>query len=201
MPVMDVVRAAVALGALVLLVVCLLLVRLRPRVRRLERENGELCRAIANVQGWAERELRTIRGQLTAMHVNQTAEQIGERLAQKRALGAAAPMNDGPHQPVLEIVSSSADDLVADDETTHAISRSANHVDEPPMYAAHPEPSPRRMGTMRPRAPLAHPDLIGCEDIADETARPSLGPDELTPPRRRAAVLVRAFRATEEGTA
>ena len=45
----------------------------------------------------------------------------------------------------------------------------------PPMYARH--------GTMRPAAPLAHPDLIGSEDIADEVARLSLGPDELTPPR------------------
>lgn len=202
MPVMDIVRAAVALGALVLLVVvCLLLVLLRPRVRRLERENGELCRAIANVQGWAERELRTIRGQLTAMHVNQTAEQIGERLAHKRTLAAAAPTYDRLHQPVLEIVSPCAADPMSDDETTHATSPSAGHVDEPPMYALHSEPPPQRMEAMRQRAPLAHPDLIGCEDIADEAARPSLGPDELTPPRRRVAVLVPAFRAAEEGTA
>jgi hypothetical protein len=44
--------------------------------------------------------------------------------------------------------------------------------------------------------------LIGCEDVADEAARPRLGPDEKTPPRRgRAAVLVPAYREPEEGGA
>jgi hypothetical protein len=53
-----------------------------------------------------------------------------------------------------------------------------------------------------PRAPLAHADLIGSEDIADEAARPRLGPEDKTPPRRgRAAVLVPAFRGPEEGGA
>jgi hypothetical protein len=50
---------------------------------------------------------------------------------------------------------------------------------DPPMYAPRSEP-------MRPPAriaPLAHPDLIGSEDIADEAARRSLGPEEPTPPR------------------
>jgi hypothetical protein len=55
---------------------------------------------------------------------------------------------------------------------------------------------------MRPPAllaPLAHPDLIGSEDHADEAARTRLGPDEQTPPRRgRAALLVPAFLASEE---
>ena len=64
----------------------------------------------------------------------------------------------------------------------------------PPMYARH--------GTMRPSAPLAHPDLIGSEDIADEAARPSLGPEEPTPPRGvRAAPLVPVVQGPEEGRA
>jgi hypothetical protein len=51
-------------------------------------------------------------------------------------------------------------------------------------------------------APLAHPDLIGSEDIADEAAPLHLGPDDKTPPRRgRAAVLVRAFQGPNEGGA
>ena len=53
---------------------------------------------------------------------------------------------------------------------------------------------------MRPPAPLAHPDLIGSEDIADEAAPARLGPDELTPPRRgRAAMLVSTHREPQEG--
>jgi hypothetical protein len=53
------------------------------------------------------------------------------------------------------------------------------------------------------RAPLAHPDLIGSEDIADEAASLRLGPEDKTPPRRgRAAVLLRVFKGPEErGTA
>jgi hypothetical protein len=63
------------------------------------------------------------------------------------------------------------------------------------VATAREEPPPQR-------APLAHPDLIGYEDIADEAARPRLGPDEVTPPRRgRAAVLVPIFQSGDEGGA
>ena len=49
-----------------------------------------------------------------------------------------------------------------------------------------------------PREPLSHPDLIGSEDAAEETANSHLGPEEPTPPRRgRAALLVPAFRTPE----
>ena len=61
-------------------------------------------------------------------------------------------------------------------------------------------PTPPRILGSSTRAPLAHPDLIGAEDIADEALR--LGPEDKTPPRHgRAAVLVRAFQAPEEGGA
>jgi hypothetical protein len=61
-------------------------------------------------------------------------------------------------------------------------------------------PTPPRILGSSTRAPLAHPDLIGSEDIADEALR--LGSEDKTPPRHgRAAVLVRAFRAPEEGGA
>ena len=76
-----------------------------------------------------------------------------------------------------------------DDDATSVFDR------DPPLYAA-------RFATMRPPAPLADPDLIGCEDVADEVARAPLGADEATPPRRgRAAVLVPAFRGPEPDSA
>jgi hypothetical protein len=43
-------------------------------------------------------------------------------------------------------------------------------------------------------------DLIGCEDIADEAARPRLGPEEQTPPRRgRGVMRLEVYKASEEG--
>jgi hypothetical protein len=61
-------------------------------------------------------------------------------------------------------------------------------------------PVPLRILGSSTRAPLAHPDLIGSEDIADEAAPLRLGPEDKTPPRHgRAAVLMRAFQGPEEG--
>ena len=61
-------------------------------------------------------------------------------------------------------------------------------------------PTPPRILGSSTRAPLAHPDLIGSEDIPDEALR--LGPEDKTPPRHgRAAVLARAFQGPEEGGA
>jgi hypothetical protein len=65
----------------------------------------------------------------------------------------------------------------------------------PPKYAARARVEPST-------EPLAHPDLIGSEDIADEATRPSLGPDEETPPRpRRRPMLLEAYRGSDEGSA
>jgi hypothetical protein len=66
--------------------------------------------------------------------------------------------------------------------------------------AAPVSPIPPQIMGSSTRAPLAHPDLIGSEDIADEAARLRLGPEDKTPPRHgRSAVLVRAFQGPEEG--
>ena len=60
-------------------------------------------------------------------------------------------------------------------------------------------PTPQQIMGSSTRSPLAHPDLIGSEDIADEAALLRLGPEDKTPPRHgRAAVLVRAFQGPEE---
>ena len=80
-----------------------------------------------------------------------------------------------PHEPPTrrEAITVSARLLDDDGDATTVFDA------EPPRYAA-------RSVALRPPpllAPLAHPDLIGSEDIADEAARPSLGPEEPTPPR------------------
>jgi hypothetical protein len=74
-----------------------------------------------------------------------------------------------------------------DDETTTVLN--------PPRYAGRATGNP----TVEP---LAHADLIGSEDISDEAARPSSGPDEETPPRpRRGRVLVEIYNGSREGNA
>jgi hypothetical protein len=77
-----------------------------------------------------------------------------------------------------------------DGETTSALAF------DPPMYGP-------RSGAQRPPpllAPLADPSLIGPEERADDDERPSLGPDEPTPPRGvRAAPLLPVVQAPEDG--
>ena len=96
--------------------------------------------------------------------------------------------------------------------STHAPASSARVVAAPrfpptlvsmkAQGAASASPTPPEITGSPTRAPLAHPDLIGSEDIADEALPLRLGPDDKTPPRRgRAAVLVRAYRGPEEGGA
>jgi len=127
--------------------------------------------------------------------VNDSAVEVMARRAEAREAQAATT---GP-VPALEDDLDEQRDTVAmpapgapteapsEEEATSVFDR------DPPMYAA-------RFLTMRPPAPLAHPDLIGCEDIADEASRPHLGTDEITPPRRgRSALLVSAFCAPAQG--
>ena len=205
----ETVFAVVGLVVLGLLVAFAVLVaRLRARVRRVERDGGALSRSVATVQGWAAKELKALRGEVTAIHVNQTAAQLGEAHASKQAPSASAQPVLEEDRPTLEMVESPLETAPIEDEKTHVSPRPVTIFDagDLPMYAPRPEPpAPRRPGRtepMRPPAPLAHPDLIGSEDIADETAPARLGPDELTPPRRgRAAVLVPTYREPEEGGA
>ena len=172
--------------------------RLRARVRRLEREGAELSRNIAAVQGWAAKEIGTLRGEFTVARVNASAAEVMARRTQKRAVAAEPPLapDDDPEEqrdtvatpppsgPVMKPVGE-------DGEATNVLDP------EPPIYARHSTICPSA-----PLEPLAHPDLIGSEDIADEVASIRLGPDEVTPPRRgRAAVLVPVFGSSEEGGA
>jgi hypothetical protein len=206
----EAVLAVVGLVGLgVLLAFAALVARLRARVRRVERDWATLSRAVSTVQGWTAKELKALRGEVTAIHVNQTAAQLGEGSASKQApLTSAQPMLE-EDRPTLEMVAAPLESASIEDEETHVAPRPVSifDADDPPMCGQRPEPPPprrpRRTEPMRPPpAPLAHTDLIGSEDIADEAARARLGPDELTPPRRgRAAVLVPTYREPEEGGA
>jgi hypothetical protein len=169
-------RVAVQAFVLVVVLVVLLLAqailmrkvaRLRSRVGRAERAQGEVSRAVATVQGWAEQQFRAVRGEFTVARVNDSADRVLELRARK-------------HQ------------ASAEPEDT----RDTNAAQDPcPIYALRPT-------VMRPPAPLAYPDLIGAEDIAEEAAHPHLGPDEKTPPRRgRAAMLVASYPESEKGGA
>lgn len=212
----EAVFAVVGLVVLgVLLALAVRHARLAAQVRRLERDGAELSRTIAAVQGWAAKELRAVRGEFTVSRVNDSAADVLARRPKKSPRPAPMPvvLEDDPEEarvtiampeptprsgsgPVLEMVPS-YDDAPSEDETTHVAQRASGIFDEPPMYAPRPA---QRTEAIRPPAPLAYPDLIGCEDMADETARPRLGPDEKTPPRRgRATVLVPTYHAPEEG--
>ena len=154
---MQAIVLVVVFGVLLLLLAQAILLlrveRLRTRVGRVERQQGELSRAVAQVQGWAEQQFRAVRGEFNVARVNDSADRVRERRARERPVSAA------------------------------------------PIYALRPT-------VMLPPAPLAYPDLIGVEDIAEEAAHPRLGPEEKTPPRRgRAAMLVATRPESEKGGA
>jgi hypothetical protein len=174
----------VVLGALFVLAVQV--ARLRARVLRHERAGAELSRTVGTVQGWATRELRALRDEFTVARVDASAEEVLARLTTQRAaaptlLSESGLEDEGPRDTVAmpAPVAKPGND---DGDATTFLDR------VPPMYA-------KRSPLMRPPAPLAHSDLIGSEDAAEEAALSPLDPDELTPPRRgRSAVLVPAFR-------
>lgn len=71
----------------------------------------------------------------------------------------------------------------------------------PTVVSRQAVPAPaRRERSLPPIAPLAYPALIGIED-PEEAARAHRDPDEPTPRRGRAAVLMPVFRAPEGGRA
>lgn len=182
----------VELGALLVLAVWV--ARLRAQGSRLALDVTELSRTVATVQGWAAKELRTLRGEFAVARVNDSAAVEMARRAEARG-ASAAPV------PKLE------DELGAEDEprdtvaTPEPAEKPGNDDGEetvcldplPPMYAP-------RSTLMRPPAPLAHDDLIGSEDAAEEAAHAHLDPEEETPPRRgRSALLVPVFRGQNQG--
>ncbi len=173
--------------------------RIRSRVGRLEREHGELSRTVAAVQGWAEQQLRAVRSEFTVARVNDSATRVLELRAQKRVDSAAPLAAAESEEEELE----ENRDTIATPATVLSVPKPSDEDGEettfftpdPPLYAS-------RSALMRPPAPLAYPDLIGSEDAAEEAAHPHLGPDETTPPRHgRAAMLVAAYPASEEGGA
>ena len=163
--------------------------RIRSRVGRFERDHGELSRTVATVQGWAEQQFRAVRGEFTVARVNDSADRVRDLRAQKRPVAAATPTQP-EEDPEATRDTIATPDLGDDDNAVTRVFDS-----EPPIFALRPT-------VMRPPAPLAYPDLIGAEDIAEEAAHPHLGPDEKTPPRRgRAAILVAAYPESEKGGA
>jgi len=192
---MDIVRAAVEIAAIALFAgLSREVLQLRARGRRIDRDVMELSRTVGAVQGWAAQELRALRSEFTVARVNDSAVEVMARRAEARAASAApaAELEDDLEEQRDTVAMPAPGAPTAtpgDEDATSVFDR------DPPMYAA-------RFLTMRPPAPLAHPDLIGCEDIADEVDRSYLGPDETTPPRRgRSALLVPAFRGPEPGGA
>lgn len=174
--------------------------RIRSRVGRLEREHGELSRTVAAVQGWAEQQLRAVRSEFTVARVNDSATRVLERRAEKRVV-SAAPLSVAESEEELELEENR--DTIATPPTALSVPKPDDEEGEattfftpdPPLYAP-------RSALMRPPAPLAHPDLIGSEDAAEEAAHPHVGPDETTPPRQdRAAMFVAAYPVSEEGGA
>ena len=197
MPIMNMVRVAVEIAALALFAVLSREVtRLQARGRRLDRDVVALSRTVATVQAWAAQELRALRSEFTVARVNDSAAEVMARRAEARAEADAAARApeleddlDEQRDTVAMPAPGASAEAPGDDDATSVFDR------DPPLYAA-------RFATMRPPAPLADPDLIGCEDVADEVARAPLGADEATPPRRgRAAVLVPAFRGPEPDSA
>lgn len=188
--------------------------RLLFRVRHLERQHGELSHSVVKVHSWAEQQLRAVRGELTVARGNDAAAHVLEPRAQTRAALAApelaAPELAAPEleeepeleqEPKLEQEPEDKRDTIATPTTAMPAPKPSDEDSEAttvldlPLYAL-------RSALIRPPAPLAHPDLMGGEDIADETAHPYLGPDETTPPRRgRAAMRVAAYPVSEEGGA
>ena len=202
----------VVLVALVVLAVHL--ARLRERVRRLERkatpaevmsrlaaaELGQSrlafevqtqARLASAAQAQSVTELRALRDEFTTARVEQSATAIGARRAEKRAEAAAPPSEstEDPDEQRDTVAMPASKPSNDDGEVTSLFDP------DPPIYAPRSEP-------MRPAAllaPLAHPDLIGTEDHADEAARSRLGPEEQTPPRRgRAALLVPVLKVRNE---
>lgn len=166
------------------------LVRIRARVRHLERESADLSRSLAAVQEWAAKELTFVRGELTVTRLNESAAQIKAHRAEKRATSAVSPpeADDAEGQRETLAMPALATPAAGDDEATRAV------YPRPPTYA--------RRALASPPAPLAHPDLIGSEDIADEVSPTRLGPEDITPSRHgRGTMLVPVFRGPEEGSA
>lgn len=197
---------------LALVVLAVHLARLRARVRRLERkatptevqarlvaveqmqarlafEVQTQSRLAAAAQAQSVTELRALRDEFTTARVEQSATTIGARRAEKRAEAAAASsesieeLRDTVAMPPPKPSNN-------DGEATTVFDLDS------PVYAL-------RLAPMRPPAllaPLAHPDLIGSEDHADEAARSRLGPEDQTPPRRgRASVFVPVFQHPGKG--
>jgi hypothetical protein len=192
-----------------LVVLAVHVARLRARVKRLERkatpaevqarlaaaEQGQTrlafevqtqSRLAAAAQAQGVTELRLLRDEFTSARVEQSATAIGARRAEKRAEAAvlSSEVRDAADEQRDTVAMPAPKPSNDDGEATSVLDP------DPPMYA--PRSAPMRPPALL--APLAHPDLIGSEDHADEAARSRLGPDEQTPPRRgRASLLVPVF--------
>jgi hypothetical protein len=113
-------------------------------------------------------------------------------LLSMQAQGGASASSGRPAEPDDD---EQRDTTVMRAPTPASPARRSSHDDgNPPTVLALNPPMYARVRLTSSPAPLADPDLIGAEDIAEEAARSPLGPDEQTPPRRgRSAMLMPAF--------
>ena len=155
------------------------------RVDRLERKHGELSHSLVAVHGWAEREFGAVRSEFVGAQVSAADLTPTPTLTPSPTPSPSPTLKEDPEDQ-------------RDTLTTPAPKPGDEDGDETTFFAASPPVYARRSGLIRPPAPLAHADLIGSEDIADEAAYPRLGPDEKTPPRHgRVAKLATATQAQD----
>jgi len=212
------VETVVVVGLVVLGALGVLVARLRSRVRSLEREAAlrgsvqdmeqarlaaaallaqqdrvalrfELqaqARLAAAVQEWAAREVTALRDDFRIARVDQSAAEVLARLAQKRAASAAPPP-----EPTEEEDPEERRDTIAMPAPSAPALRPFDEEGEPTsVYGKAPRLPPVRLEPMRPPPPRARPTEAGTEDDAAEASRVRLGPNDPTPRRARASMVL-----------
>jgi hypothetical protein len=157
-------------------------------------------RRVALVEGGRHRSSKRAHGERAgrrADHEDRIWRYAGNALDKLESIRALLASLVAPERAAVDGPAAIDDEEDEEDEAAadRLTSRLPEGPGEPPRYA--PRPAPNHPVT--PLAPLAHPDLIGSEDHADEAARSRLGPEDETPRRiGRAALCLPAFQKPGE---